>query len=514
MAEPHSSLENIIATAGDKVVAELRASADTGQRNSSADIRSEKNAESEISADLSGALDEIQKDWMIIIEKVQTPEEYVRLRKSIVITEKTKEGEGPTDIRFFPLDEIKDSLQRDLTNDEVTVISQLKREIEQAVQKKLHELVRTDLLIQFNYRETEINTVTNEKDLDALVEKLQITHTLSDVLLDQIPEREARIDKRIADTEFLKCVEAVNRVIREKREELLKPLQDMMDSIRKKCKEKESEAKILVEVLPGDKKGKQQGNFSKFSSYLYSLRSAAKDAFEKRNIDDLKRALSDVNEAKFVVKEGKKVTSEKKKEYSGEELFAVLVEALRSKRRPFGKDKEGEELVIEEISESGTEIKYHYGEKKGLKVTPKYVKKFLQFLDDEFQWKLIMPRAKKVSPLSTEPVVDTTKTPEETKTENAGEVYEKIFQKLGKNTLEIELEEDRLKSTLAAGLQEMNTLLEGRNLVEFVNENKNDITQALSLSIMIRLDQLPMDASEKQLFARMFIEKYFAERIQ
>lgn len=415
-------LNSIIATAGDRVSAKLAVSTDNGQRNRSADVRSEKDTESEIPAEFVALLDETRKEFITLIENIQTSESYAQFREKMVIT---KDGE-PTDIRFFPLEEIKDSLRRVLADDEVTMVRDLKAELEQATQKRLYELVHADLSAQFDREQTAIDAVENEKDLDLLAkeivqEKSRVTLTLSDVVLERIPARERIIDQEIVDTEYRKCMKALKNAIQKKREVLLKPLQDVKDSIAQSCREKESSARVLFQSLSKEEQKSQKENYRKFLDYLQSLWQGAENAFNprdnknrNRDIDELNRTLRAANEAQFVVKErGKKdvqsVAPEKKKEYSDEELFSTLVEYFKKKKLPFtfSNPKNGEKLVI--ISVSDEKIKYHQNEdNKTLGTSSKQVKPFLQILDNNFDWKPRMPRGvERASSLIAEPVVET-----------------------------------------------------------------------------------------------------------
>lgn len=78
---------------------------------------------------------------------------------------------------------------------------------------------------------------------------------------------------------------------------------------------------------------------------------------------------------------------------SDEKRFAALVEVLRKKSKPFGKDKDGKELVIEEVGDD--EIKFRYGGILG-RMRPKNVGANLQFLEDHFSWTLREKKEKKV----------------------------------------------------------------------------------------------------------------------
>ncbi|MEI8096658.1 MAG: hypothetical protein WCG73_00975 [Candidatus Moraniibacteriota bacterium] len=92
--------------------------------------------------------------------------------------------------------------------------------------------------------------------------------------------------------------------------------------------------------------------------------------------------------------------------------------------------------------------------------------------------------------------------------------YERLYQMLGNNPSEISFEEDRMKSAIATYFQTLREKMKDINLVEFVREHRDVLILSLSKSILIRLDRLPFDSTEKEFFAKRFIETYFEDRIK
>lgn len=86
--------------------------------------------------------------------------------------------------------------------------------------------------------------------------------------------------------------------------------------------------------------------------------------------------------------------------------------------------------------------------------------------------------------------------------------YDELMGKLGERKRDVDLELTRLKSAVAAGLQEIMKLIPDRDESDaYIREERTQLIADFSAQIIIRLEKLPWTPEERKFFAETFVEK-------
>lgn len=104
-----------------------------------------------------------------LIEALKTPEEYVAFRQEMVVLP-AKEADRPARRCYFRLDDIKALVGRKITDEEMTQVNALERELEEAARKKFFTLKNADLDTQFRREQAKIDAATDEAAFVALTD--------------------------------------------------------------------------------------------------------------------------------------------------------------------------------------------------------------------------------------------------------------------------------------------------------------------------------------------------------
>lgn len=119
--------------------------------------------------ELGAVLEELRTKVSGLIETIRTPEEYGAFRREMLVIP-AKEVERPARRCFFSLEDIKDLVRRKITDEEMTQVNALERELEDAARKKFFALKNADLNTQFKRERTKIDTAPDDAALVALTE--------------------------------------------------------------------------------------------------------------------------------------------------------------------------------------------------------------------------------------------------------------------------------------------------------------------------------------------------------
>lgn len=468
--------------------------------------QAEKRANPEAPADLSKVLNELRGEILGIINNIKTPEEYASFRKGMYII---PAEEGQIERRyFFHMDTVKKRIRRRIAEEETPFVAALTKELEEKTREKFRLLKESDLKMQFDREQTKIDEAKDEPALIKLKKawerKLNIT----------LPWEEKAVFNNLFPTEqdivkkdYVDCAAALSRNLHEK---LRRPRIEIKNQFNKVVREKRQSAKELF----GDSSDEtSQRKYADYMNYLKQLGREADFAFEKNDIEELNRALRAVNEVKFIVEEegGKStrpVTPEKRKEHSDEELFSALVKFLQPKLPfTFSHSENGGKLVI--VSASDGVIKYRQNENKAIiRIAPKNIKNFLQFLDNSFGWKLRMPRAKEKKAVSVSAKPVGTSGAEEVESKN---LKEKSYEEL--ETFVTKAKKKQYESVVTEGIAPFVEYMEQNPTLTFQVIISNDqyggvenVARELAEELEVILPSTWSDADRK-LFAFVFTKK-------
>lgn len=205
----------------------------------------EKPKESEDAKKFEAMLGGLRTEVLGLIDTIKTPEEYVAFRRRMWILPPKEEG-APPRYNFFKLNDIKDQVQRVISEEEREQVYALEKELREVMWQKFFGLVRADLRKQYNREQARVDSLKNEGDLSW---KPNVDFIWKDVF-DTLTERE----QQKVSGEYQECLDRLNENFRQKRNSLKSALVEN-PSVKKNPREEgkelsnEEQFALLVDVL-------------------------------------------------------------------------------------------------------------------------------------------------------------------------------------------------------------------------------------------------------------------------